>query len=89
MTSLPYRAAMFAAVSALALTACNRAEQFDRDPKTSELVVDSVTIPEVARIQVPMPAIMAEPPRTGSAKASLFSARQEPLFADQRAKKST
>ncbi|SHF49821.1 flagellar L-ring protein precursor FlgH [Loktanella atrilutea] len=85
MTFLSPRAAVVAAASVLALTACNRAEQFDRTPQTSELVVDAVAIPEVARIQVPMPAVVAVSPRTGSAKASLFSARQEPLFADQRA----
>ncbi|MEP1589832.1 flagellar basal body L-ring protein FlgH [Sulfitobacter sp.] len=71
--------------AALALTACDTADHFDRDPQPSPIVVDGQTIPEVARVQVPMPAVAMEPPRRGSAKASLFSARSEALFADQRA----
>lgn len=85
MTALPSCFTLCIAGSMLLLAGCAAAPQFDRDPETSDIVVDSVSIPEVARVQVPMPAIVAEAPRTGSAKASLFSARQEPLFADQRA----
>ena len=71
--------------AALALSACDTADHFDRDPQPSPIVVDGQAIPEVARVQVPMPAVAMEPPRRGSAKASLFSARSEALFADQRA----
>ncbi|SDG46536.1 flagellar basal body L-ring protein FlgH [Sulfitobacter delicatus] len=69
----------------LILSGCDAGRHFDRDPQPSPLVVDSQTIPEVARVQVPMPAVALEPPRTGSARASLFSAKHEPLFSDQRA----
>ena len=76
-------ALMFGA--ALVLSGCNAGQHFDRAPQPSPIVVDSQTIPEVARVQVPMPAVALEPPRTGSARASLFSARHEALFSDQRA----
>lgn len=85
MTFHPSRATALSLLSALALTACSASPYFDRDPETSGLVVNGNTIPEVARVQVPMPAVLAEAPRTGSARASLFTARSEPLFADQRA----
>ncbi|MGJ8544659.1 MAG: flagellar basal body L-ring protein FlgH [Sulfitobacter sp.] len=86
MTSLRSRTATLFLGSALALAGCNDPGQhFDRDPSTSDLVLDGGTVPEVARVQVPMPQVVMEPARTGSAKASLFSARHEPLFADQRA----
>lgn len=71
--------------AALALSACDTADHFDRDPQPSPIVVDGQAIPEVARVQVPMPAVAMEPPRRGSAKASLFTARSQPLFSDQRA----
>ena len=71
--------------SVLALTGCDVSRTFDREPRTSDLVVNGGTIPEVARVQVPMPPVVMEAPRQGSARASLFSARNEPLFADQRA----
>ena len=33
------------------------ADHFDRDPQPSPIVVDGQAIPEVARVQVPMPAV--------------------------------
>jgi flagellar L-ring protein FlgH len=84
MTPTPSRAIFTLLGSALILAGCGSSE-FNRDPRTSELVVDGNTIPEVARVSVPMPPMMVEAPRTGSARASLFSASTEPLFADNRA----
>ncbi|MBW4961661.1 flagellar basal body L-ring protein FlgH [Sulfitobacter sp. CW3] len=85
MTSLRSHTTALFIGSALVLTGCNASKHFDREPRTSDLVVDGDTIPEVARVQVPMPAVTMAAPRTGSARASLFSNMREPLFADQRA----
>ena len=85
MTSLRSHTTALFIGSALVLTGCDASKHFDREPRTSDLVVDGDTIPEVARVQVPMPAVTMAAPRTGSARASLFSNMREPLFADQRA----
>jgi len=85
MTPHPYRAIVLPLGLVLALSGCDPSKHFDRAPTTSDLVVDGSTIPEVARVMVPMPDIAFEAPPSGSAKASLFSRKHDPLFADQRA----
>ncbi len=85
MTAVFTRPGVLALGASLILAGCAANPHFDRDPQPSPLVVDSQTIPEVARVQVPMPAAAMEPPRSGSARASLFSAKHEALFSDQRA----
>lgn len=83
--SLPRRGALMLAAT-LGLASCGGApDPFDREPNTSNLVVDGNRIPEVARVSVPMPPAIIEPVRTGSARASLFSRQAEALFSDQRA----
>ncbi|SFT09029.1 flagellar L-ring protein precursor FlgH [Sulfitobacter marinus] len=85
MTSLRSHKSTFILGATLALAGCDPAQHFDREPRTSEIVVDGATIPEVARVQIPMPAATTAAPRSGSARASLFSNMRAPLFADQRA----
>lgn len=85
MTISRSRLTVLSLASAFVLSGCNPAEHFDRDPRTSPLVVDGETIHEVSRVQVPMPAVQMETPPQGSARASLFSSRTKALFADQRA----
>ena len=49
MTFHPSRATALLLGSVLALSGCG-SPQFDRDPRTSDLVVNGNTIPEVARV---------------------------------------
>ena len=80
--SLPRRGALLLAAT-LGLASCGGApDPFDREPNTSNLVVDGNRIPEVARVSVPMPPAIIEPVRTGSARASR---RCAPVADDDRA----
>ncbi|RVV96858.1 flagellar basal body L-ring protein FlgH [Mesobaculum littorinae] len=69
----------------LTLVACGNRDVFDRDPQTSDLVVGPGTIPEVARVQVPMPP--PEVPRLPyrAESASLWQRGSDGFFSDQRA----
>ena len=75
-----------ALIAVLLASACAPAKQFNRDPQTSDLTLTPATMPEVARVSVPMPPEVFEPTPRGSARASLFTQKRgDSLFADQRA----
>ena len=86
MTPSPSRTIPLLLAFSFGLTGCGSGQDpFDREPDTSNIVVDGNRIPEVARVSVPMPPTVIEPVRTGSARASLFNRQTEALFSDQRA----
>ncbi|GGE50665.1 flagellar L-ring protein [Primorskyibacter flagellatus] len=77
------------AVSALALVSVAACAQnpFDRDPKISGVEMSPMSMPEVARVQVPMPPPEAPRiPERGEA-SSLWQRNSAGFFADQRATK--
>lgn len=83
MTTRTLRLAV-SGLSILALAACS-GNPFDRDPKISGVEMSPMTMPEVARVQVPMPA--PEAPRTPERgeQSSLWQRGAGGFFADQRA----
>jgi len=88
MTSLPYRACLFAAVSALALTAMQPREQFDRRTQNVRVGCRQWSrSPRSPPHQVPHAAIMwrNRPAPAAQKPSACFSCAKKPLFADQRA----
>ncbi|SEN26433.1 flagellar basal body L-ring protein FlgH [Palleronia pelagia] len=67
------------------LAGCSAGQHFGRDPHTSDLVLSPQTMPEVARVSVPMPEAVQAPTPVGAARASLFARSTDSLFSDQRA----
>lgn len=59
----------------------------NRDPQTSNLVVDGATIPEINRIKVPLPPATRAPILKRADAASLWRTSARKLFSDQRAEK--
>lgn len=84
MTRHPFRAVSVLALFTAALSGCGQ-PVFDRDPKVSGVGMGPEAMPEVARIQVPMPS--QEPPqvRKRAEAASLWRRGSDGFFADQRA----
>jgi flagellar L-ring protein precursor FlgH len=57
-----------------------------RNPQTSDLIVNSQTIPEVNRISVPMPPVAVAPPPQRAESASIWGRENKGFFRDRRAK---
>jgi flagellar L-ring protein precursor FlgH len=58
---------------------------FNRDPRVSDMQLDGTTMPEAARVSVPMPAPEAPRPKYRAEGASLWERGSGGFFADQRA----
>ena len=67
------------------LAGCGSVGRLAPEPQTSELILNGETVPEVARVSVPMPVAVSVPTPVGSARASLFARGNDSLFEDQRA----
>lgn len=72
-------------LAALCVSGCGAPTLRDRNPEVSEIRVDAQAIPEVARVQVPMPPTPVEPVPLRAERASLWSADEGGYFADRRA----
>ncbi|SDF34251.1 flagellar basal body L-ring protein FlgH [Limimaricola pyoseonensis] len=86
MNHLPLRPAVLLLAGAALLSACGVRDRFDRDPQTTQIAVNPVTIPEAAAVSVPMPP--PAPPRVyqRAEAASLWErGGSGGFFADQRA----
>ncbi|KKL04350.1 hypothetical protein LCGC14_2616950, partial [marine sediment metagenome] len=86
MNITPRRGAAPLLLSMALLAGCSVSEVFDRDPEVSDVALTPATMPEVARVQVPMPP--PEPPRKRerAEAASLWGGGgSDGFFADQRA----
>ncbi len=70
----------------LAIAGC-AADPFGQDPKVSGLELTAETMPEVARVQVPMPPPEVAKPMERGAASSLWQRSSGGFFADQRATK--
>jgi len=81
---LPRRAASAMLFCAL-LVGCSGPSPFGRDPQISDMVLNSGTMPETARVQVPMPPAERQRVQQRAEAASLWDARSGGFFADQRA----
>jgi len=68
----------------MALAGCG-SPAFNRDPRTSDLVLDSAVMPEVARVQVPMPPPQQPRVPYRAESASLWQRESGGFFGDQRA----
>ena len=85
MNITPRRGAAPLLLSMALLAGCSVSEVFDRDPEVSDVALTPATMPEVARVQVPMPP--PEPPRKRerAEAASLWGGGgSDGFFADQR-----
>ncbi|MAL99930.1 MAG: flagellar basal body L-ring protein [Alteromonadaceae bacterium] len=71
-------------LSIAALAACT-SNPFDRDPKISGVEMSPMTMPEVARVQVPMPPPEAPRAPERGEQSSLWKRGSGGFFADQRA----
>lgn len=70
----------------LAVAACGR-DPFGQDPKISGVEMSPMTMPEVARVQVPMPPPEVARPLERGEQSSLWQRGSGGFFADQRATK--
>lgn len=87
MTTPSFTAVIRLTVSGLAITAlaaCS-GNPFDRDPKLSGVEMSPMTMPEVARVQVPMPPPEAPRAPERGEQSSLWKRGSGGFFADQRA----
>jgi flagellar L-ring protein precursor FlgH len=67
------------------LSGCGGGPIFNRDPRVSDMQLDGTTMPEAARVSVPMPAPEAPRPKYRAEGASLWERGSGGFFADQRA----
>lgn len=67
------------------LSGCGGGPVFNRDPRVSDMQLDGTTMPEAARVSVPMPAPEAPRPKYRAEGASLWERGSGGFFADQRA----
>lgn len=63
---------------------CERLNEM-RDPQTSPLVVNASSIPEVARVSIPMPEVTPAPPPQRAEASGLWSNSTRSFFGDNRA----
>jgi len=75
-------------LSVVLLAGCSLEQRLaNRDPQTSNLVVDGATIPEINQIKVPLPPAIRAPALKRADAASLWRMSARKLFSDQRAEK--
>lgn len=72
------------ALMAFLIVGCERIDEM-RNPQTSALVVDAQSIPEVARVSIPMPEIIPTPPPQRAEASGLWSKSTRSFFGDNRA----
>lgn len=78
------RNTLFLLSTTLLLTACGAGLQ-DRNPKISNVTLDPSTMPEAARVSVPMPEQLPAPVLQRAEAASLWQSGSSSFFSDQRA----
>jgi flagellar L-ring protein FlgH len=77
-----------AILSVVLLSGCSLEQGLaNRDPQTSDLVLDETSMPEINQIKVPMPAATRTPVLKRADGASLWRISARSLFTDQRAEK--
>jgi flagellar L-ring protein precursor FlgH len=72
-------------LSAVALSGCGYDIQRDRNPQVTDMQLNALTMPEVARVSVPMPQPEVPGLPRRAERSSLWQTGSDGFFADQRA----
>jgi len=82
---IPARPACFGALAAIALSGCGYDISRDRNPEISDMQLNALTMPEAARVSVPMPDPEVRGLPRHAERSSLWQTGSDGFFADQRA----